>query len=95
MAGQWWRRRKPRRDAGWTALRVLVEAFGNVWKKDFIEFCRNGVMPLMFHEKMRIALGSGSPGTSDGGACGVVKNVAGLTFLRFAGGGLISRSISG
>ena len=38
------------------------EELGEVRKKDVIDFCRNGVMPLTFQEKMRILSDDGGPG---------------------------------
>jgi hypothetical protein len=62
-------------------------------KNDFNDVCKNGVMPLIFHEKMRIIeAGWGRVMLS------AVEPAAGSfivreTFRRFAGGGVISRSV--
>lgn len=68
MAGQWWRRRKSRRDAGGIRLSMGL-VLGEILKKEVIDFCRNAVIPFTFQEKMRMASGSGGPGGLDGGGC--------------------------
>src|SRR5690242_1652907 len=92
MAGQWWRCRKSRRDAGGT-LSAGPPDPGKELKYDLIDLCRNGVIPLTFHENMRMTFGSGGPGILDGGGCELMEAVAWFPLLRFAGGGLISRSM--
>jgi len=67
--------------------------FGEVLKKEVIDFCRNGVIPFTFQEKMRMTSGSGGRRGLAGGECDVAVVVTCSVFLRFAGGGLISRSI--
>ena len=71
------------------------EELDEVRKKDVIDFCRNGVMPLTFQEKMRMLSDDGGPGCSDGDGCGNDGSVGATVFLRFASGGLMSRSIPG
>lgn len=67
MAGQWWRRRKSRKEAGGIAsFGVLVF---EIWKKEVMDFWRNGDIPLMFQEKMRMVFSSGGLGALDGGGC--------------------------
>lgn len=66
MVGQVWRWRKARRDAG--GMLALGSLGFDAGKKDVIDFWRNGVMPLMFHENMRILFapngGRGSGGVA-------------------------------
>lgn len=97
-AGQPWRCRNPLRDAGGMTFFVpwsLPICDFVVRKNSVIGFCRNGAIPLMFHEKKRNMFDS-----SAGGALGVSNDAArgGLAagaegFRRFAGGGLMSRPI--
>jgi hypothetical protein len=44
---------------------------GEVLKNEVIDFCRNGVIPFTFQEKMRMASGLGGPEGVDGGGCDV------------------------
>lgn len=67
------------------------------WKYVVIGFCRNGSMPLMFQETIRIASlssgGSASEELEDAAADDEVAKAVALVLRRFAGGGLISRSM--
>jgi hypothetical protein len=64
-------------------------------KKDVIDFCRKGVIPLTFHEKTRMLFGSNNGrawGTCTEGVCFAIVAVEPADVLRLlAGGGLISR----
>jgi hypothetical protein len=51
------------------------DRFAELVRYEVIDFCRNGVMPFTFHEKMRIVSGSGGPASLDGGGCGEVGGV--------------------
>lgn len=68
-------------------------ARGDVGKNDVMGFCKKGVMPLMFQEKMRMLLGAGGPGVVVLGSGSLVTGceVDLLVFLLLVGGGLISR----
>lgn len=72
-----------------------------------MDFCKNGVMPLMFQEKMRMV--SGLEGAELGASDGARGSGAGdgihaspvrvspgpvFVFLRFVGGGLMERPMS-
>jgi hypothetical protein len=54
-------------------------------------FCRNGAIPLTFHEKMRRVFFGGGRGEDEGRArfevCG--RDI----FMRFVGGGLMPRDV--
>lgn len=65
MEGQWWRCKKPRREAGGTVF-FDSPALEVVFKKEVMGIWRKGAMPLMFHEKMRMVCGSGGEGRGDG-----------------------------
>ena len=68
-------------------------ALEDVLKKEVMVFWRNGAMPLMFQEKMRMVCGSGGEGRGDGDSW-MVDGAVGLNFRRLEGGGLIERSIA-
>jgi hypothetical protein len=91
MDGHWWRWRKSRRDAGGMPLSSCCGL--EAGKNDVIDFCRKGVMPLMFHEKMRIqSLSSGGRACGAAGICFAIGVVGPDAILRrLLGGGLISR----
>jgi hypothetical protein len=85
--------RKPRSDAG-GMLSFKASDF-DAEKKDVIDFCKKGVMPLTFHEKIRMLLGpSGGRGFGAFGAWLITGvDVGALVLRRFGGGGLMSRLI--
>lgn len=58
-----------------------------------MDFCKKGVMPLMFQEKMRMVLSAGGPGAVVVGSGSLVTGceVDLLVILLLVGGGLISR----
>lgn len=93
MAGQWWRCKKLRREAGGTDLFLLFNSddFG---KKEVIDFWRKGVMPLMFQEKIRMVLVLVGVGATDDGGCTGSVGTEWHSFRLLVGGGLISRSIA-
>jgi hypothetical protein len=95
MDGHWCLRKKALKDAGGKAsfedtFAVTLDSVG--WKKDVIGFCTNGVMPLMFQDKMRrVFASSGGRGTrsSVGGVCRGTVTALEPVLRRFAGGGLM------
>lgn len=62
-------------------------------KNEVIDFCRKGVMPFTFHEKMRMLLGSKrGNGSGSSNVCFTTGvDVPTPILRRFAGGGLMSR----
>jgi hypothetical protein len=98
MDGHWCLCKKALREGAGLAsfvscLTAVLDLEG--WKKDVIGLCRNGVMPLMFQEKIRKVFelrGGSGAGVLLGGAVFKESVTAFIEVLRrFAGGGLISR----
>ena len=101
MDGHWCLCRKPLREAAGRAFFAssLSAVLDLGIRNHVIGFCRNGAMPSMFQEKMRIVFesrggrGVGDAGVLGGAVCPGDAAVFVATLRRFEGGGLISRSI--